>query len=73
MPASTPTSVRIRAFVLSSLCATLAGLMNMAQDKGVHSQYGQGAELIVIAAVIIGGATILGGRGRISAPAWAPS
>jgi ribose transport system permease protein len=60
------TGVRIRAFVISSLCATLAGLMNMAQDKGVHSQYGQGNELIVIAAVIIGGASILGGRGRIA-------
>jgi ribose transport system permease protein len=58
--------VRIRAFVLSAFCATLAGLMNMAQDKGVHSQYGQGNELIVIAAVIIGGASILGGRGRIA-------
>ncbi len=57
--------VRIRAFVLSSLCATLAGLMNMAQDKGAHSQYGLGNELIVIAAVIIGGASILGGRGRV--------
>ncbi|HEY7688774.1 MAG TPA: ABC transporter permease, partial [Dongiaceae bacterium] len=57
--------VRIRAFLLSSLCATIAGLMHMAQDKGAHSQYGQGAELIVIAAVIIGGASILGGRGRI--------
>src|SRR5215470_3205222 len=57
--------VRIRAFVISSLCATLAGLMFMAQDKGVHSQYGVGNELIVIAAVIIGGASILGGRGRI--------
>jgi ribose transport system permease protein len=58
--------VRIRAFLLSSLCATLAGLMNMAQDKGAHSQYGLGHELIVIAAVIIGGASILGGRGRIA-------
>jgi ribose transport system permease protein len=58
--------VRIRAFVISSLCATLAGLMFMAQDKGVHSQYGYGNELIVIAAVIIGGASILGGRGRNS-------
>ena len=45
--------------------ATLAGLMNVAQDKGVTSQYGQGAELIVIAAVIVGGASILGGRGRV--------
>ena len=57
--------VRIRGYLLSSLCATLAGLMNVAQDKGITSQYGQGAELIVIAAVIVGGASILGGRGRV--------
>lgn len=57
--------VRIRGFVLASLCASVAGLMNVAQDKGVTSQYGQGAELIVIAAVIVGGASILGGRGRV--------
>ena len=57
--------VRLRGFVLASLCATLAGLMNVAQDKGVTSQYGLGAELIVISAVIVGGASILGGRGRV--------
>jgi len=57
-------AVRRRAYLLSSLCATLAGLMNVAQDKGITSQYGQGAELIVIAAVIVGGAAIAGGRGR---------
>lgn len=57
--------VRIRAYLLSSGFATLAGLMHMAQDKTVTSQYGQGNELIVIAAVIVGGASILGGRGRV--------
>jgi ribose transport system permease protein len=57
--------VRIRGFVLSALCATLAGLMNVAQDMTVTSQYGVGAELIVIAAVIVGGASIAGGRGRV--------
>ena len=57
--------VRIRAYLLSSLCATLAGLMAVAQDKGVTPQYGLSAELIVIASVIIGGASILGGRGRV--------
>ena len=57
--------VRIRAYLLSSLCATLAGLMAVAQDKGVTAQSGLSAELIVIAAVIIGGASILGGRGRV--------
>lgn len=57
--------VRIRAYVLSSLCATLAGLMTVAQDKGVTSQAGLLTELMVIAAVIVGGASILGGRGRV--------
>ena len=57
--------VRIRAYLLSSLCATLAGLMAITQDKGVTAQAGLSAELIVIASVIIGGVSILGGRGRI--------
>ncbi len=58
--------VRIRGFVLSSLCATIAGLLNMAQDQKVDGLTGFGAELIVIAAVIVGGASILGGRGRVA-------
>lgn len=57
--------VRVRSYLLSSLCATLAGLMAVAQDKGASPQGGLQAELIVIAAVIIGGASILGGRGRV--------
>ena len=57
--------VRIRAYLFSALCATVAGLMSVAQTKGTSSQEGFGAELIVIAAVIVGGASILGGRGRV--------
>jgi ribose transport system permease protein len=57
--------VRIRAYLMSSLCATVAGLMAVTQDKGVTAQAGLSSELIVIAAVIIGGASILGGRGRV--------
>lgn len=57
--------VRIRAFIMSSLCATLAGLMIVAQQMGADSRVGQGAELIVIASVIVGGASILGGRGTV--------
>jgi ribose transport system permease protein len=57
--------VRIRAYLISSLCATIAGIMTVAQDKGATSQAGFSTELIVIAAVIIGGASILGGRGRV--------
>ena len=37
--------VRIRAFVISSLCAVIAGLLAVAQAKGTDSQAGFGAEL----------------------------
>ncbi|MFO1207712.1 MAG: ABC transporter permease [Amaricoccus sp.] len=57
--------VRMRAYLLSAFCATVGGLMQVAQDKGMIAQSGQGIELIVIASVIVGGASILGGRGRI--------
>src|SRR5579872_6827215 len=57
--------VRLRSYVLSSLCAVIAGLMNVAQSKDADPQFGLGAELIAIAAVIVGGAAIFGGRGRV--------
>jgi ribose transport system permease protein len=57
--------VRIRAYLISSLCAALAGLLSAAQDKGVTPLYGVSLELVIIASVIIGGASILGGRGRV--------
>jgi ribose transport system permease protein len=57
--------VRMRAYILSALCATIAGLMATAQDRGIGAASGQGLELVVIASVIVGGASILGGRGRI--------
>lgn len=58
--------VRIRAYLISSLCAALAALLSAAQDKGVTPLYGISLELLVIASVIIGGASILGGRGRVA-------
>jgi len=57
--------VRIRAYLFSAFCATTAALMSVAQSKGITSQDGFGSELIVIASVIVGGASILGGRGRV--------
>ena len=64
--AGIPTNwVRMRSYILSAICATTAGLMAVAQDRGIGAATGQGLELIVIASVIVGGASILGGRGRI--------
>src|SRR5580698_5249266 len=57
--------VRMRSYVLSSLCAVTAGLMNVAQSKDADPLAGFGAELIAISSVIVGGAAIFGGRGRI--------
>src|SRR5271156_3973598 len=57
--------VRMRSYVLSSLCAVTAGLMSVAQNKGADPLAGFGLELIAISSVIVGGAAIFGGRGRI--------
>jgi len=57
--------VRMRSYVISSLCAVTAGLMNVAQNKDADPLAGFGLELIAIASVIVGGAAILGGRSRI--------
>ena len=57
--------VRMRAYLMSAFCATIGGLMQVAQDRGMIAQSGQGLELIVIASVIVGGSSILGGRGRV--------
>jgi ribose transport system permease protein len=58
--------VRTRAYLMSALCASVAALLSAAQDKGVTPVYGLSLELVVIASVIIGGASILGGRGRVA-------
>jgi ribose transport system permease protein len=64
--AGLPTTwVRIRAYILSAACATVAGLMAVVQNRGLGPAEGQGLELVVIASVIVGGAAITGGRGRI--------
>ncbi len=55
----------MRSYLFSSLCAVIAGLMNVAQSKDADPQFGIGAELVVIASVIVGGAAIFGGRGRV--------
>ena len=55
----------MRSYVLSSLCAVIAGLMSVAQNKDADPLAGFGLELIAIASVIVGGAAIFGGRGRV--------
>jgi ribose/xylose/arabinose/galactoside ABC-type transport system permease subunit len=57
--------IKVWSFTLSSLTATLAGLMLAARSSGGNPSLGQGLELDVIAAVIIGGTSLFGGYGSV--------
>jgi ribose transport system permease protein len=57
--------VRFLALLLSALCATMAGLINIAYFRSFNPVAGQFRELDAIAAVIIGGGSIFGGYGTM--------
>jgi ribose transport system permease protein len=58
--------VLISVYALSGLAAGLAGLITSGRLNGGSPTFGQLAELDSIAAVVIGGASFLGGRGTVS-------
>jgi len=58
-------STRIAVFVVSGAMAAIAGIVYTAQVSVAEAQAGTGLELDVIAAVVIGGASLSGGRGSI--------
>jgi rhamnose transport system permease protein len=53
------------AFSLSGLLCGLAGVLWMVQYVGADSQSAIGLEFVVIAAVVVGGVTVLGGSGTV--------
>ena len=57
--------VRFMAMLFCALCATMAGLINVAYFRSFNPIAGQFRELDGIAAVIIGGGSIFGGFGTI--------
>jgi ribose transport system permease protein len=59
--------VQVRALTLLGLTAGISGVLGVAQAGSADPNGGVGYELDVIAAVIIGGASITGGRGSILA------
>ena len=58
--------VKVLAYVLSGLTAGLAGVLLTSRLGTGHPLSGTGYELISISAVIIGGASLFGGIGRVS-------
>ncbi len=52
-------------YLISSACVATAGLMQASRSLGSQNTVGQGLELEVLAAVILGGASLMGGSGTI--------
>jgi ribose transport system permease protein len=61
--------VKVRVFALSGLAAGLAAVFNTARLAAADPNAGTGAELQAIAAAVIGGTSLLGGRGSTIATA----
>jgi rhamnose transport system permease protein len=60
-----PRLVKFSAFVLIGTLTGVAAMMNIAQSPQVQPLSGTGLELKVIAAVVVGGVAISGGRGNL--------
>jgi erythritol transport system permease protein len=57
--------VRLRVYVISGFCAALVGLIIAAQLGAAHPATGATFELNAIAAVVLGGTSLMGGRGTV--------
>jgi simple sugar transport system permease protein len=57
--------VQIIAFALTAMLASLAGFVSVARFSSVDALRGQGMELEVVLAVVVGGASLNGGFGSI--------
>jgi erythritol transport system permease protein len=57
--------VKLGVYVISGFCAALVGLIIAAQLGAAHPATGETFELNAIAAVVLGGTSLMGGRGTI--------
>ncbi len=57
--------VKFLAFLLTAVAAALAGMLYSGMMQTARYNFGEGAELMVIAAVILGGTSLFGGRATI--------
>jgi ribose/xylose/arabinose/galactoside ABC-type transport system permease subunit len=56
-------SIKLRVYAIAGLCAGVAGLVSLGRFGTVSASTGTGYELTVIAAAVVGGASLSGGRG----------
>jgi ribose/xylose/arabinose/galactoside ABC-type transport system permease subunit len=52
-------------YLISAFCVATAGLLQASRSMGSQNTVGQGMELEVLAAVILGGASLMGGAGTV--------
>ena len=57
--------VKLRVYVISGVCAAVVGVIIAAQLGAAHPATGETFELNAIAAVVLGGTSLMGGRGSI--------
>jgi ribose transport system permease protein len=57
--------IKVTVFAVAGLLAGLAGIMQCSRLEAADPNAGIGAELVVIAAVVIGGTSLMGGRGSV--------
>jgi ribose transport system permease protein len=62
--------VKLFAYTASGLFAGLGGVVLASRLKSAAPPYGQMYELYVIAAVVVGGTSLMGGEGRIFGTCW---
>jgi erythritol transport system permease protein len=58
--------VKLFTYLASSLCAAIVGLVIASQLEAAHPATGESFELNAIAAVVLGGTSLMGGRGSIA-------
>lgn len=56
---------KIIAFIITGVLAAFAGILSMARVETISPVQGEGLELQVIAACVIGGTSLMGGRGSV--------
>lgn len=58
--------VKLFTYLASSLCAAIVGLIIASQLEAAHPATGESFELNAIAAVVLGGTSLMGGRGSVA-------
>ncbi|KAA9105541.1 ABC transporter permease [Microbacterium rhizomatis] len=57
--------LKTQAYIVSGTCAAIAGIILAGRNNNVPADLGTGYEIQAISAAIIGGASLMGGRGRV--------